>query len=298
MQIVTETNIVEFPLISRGKVRDIYDIGGDTLLIVTTDRMSAFDVIMKEPVPYKGVVLNQISLFWMRRFAHLVKNHLLEHDIERFPEELHGYHSMLEGRSVLVRKAAPLPIECIVRGHISGSSWKDYKATGEVCGYVLPPGMKESQELPDPLFTPSTKAALGAHDENITRTDGIRMVGKDLFLKIEEISLAIFCQAREYAATRGIIIADTKFEFGLIGNELYLIDEVLTPDSSRFWPQKGFAPGKSQPSFDKQYLRDWLEAQPWDKTPPPPALPKAVVDETAKKYREAYAILTGKDLVL
>ena len=298
MQIVTETNIVEFPLISRGKVRDIYDIGGDTLLIVTTDRMSAFDVIMKEPVPYKGVVLTQISLFWMRRFAHLVKNHLLEHDIERFPEELHGYHSMLEGRSVLVRKAAPLPIECIVRGHISGSSWKDYKATGEVCGYVLPPGMKESQELPDPLFTPSTKAALGAHDENITRTDGIRMVGKDLFLKIEEISLAIFCQAREYAATRGIIIADTKFEFGLIGNELYLIDEVLTPDSSRFWPQKGFAPGKSQPSFDKQYLRDWLEAQPWDKTPPPPALPKAVVDETAKKYREAYAILTGKDLVL
>ena len=298
MQIVTETNIVEFPLVSRGKVRDIYDIGGDTLLIVTTDRMSAFDVIMKEPVPYKGVVLNQISLFWMRRFAHLVKNHLLEHDIDRFPEELRGYRSMLEGRSVLVRKATPLPIECIVRGHISGSSWKDYKASGAVCGYTLPPGLKESEELPDPLFTPSTKAALGAHDENITRADGMRLVGKDLFLKIEEISLAIFCQAREYAATRGIIIADTKFEFGLIGNELYLIDEVLTPDSSRFWPKLGFAPGKPQPSFDKQYLRDWLEAQPWDKTPPPPALPKEVIAETAKKYREAYAILTGRDLVL
>ena len=298
MQVVTETNIVEFPLVSRGKVRDIYAVGGDTLLIVTTDRMSAFDVIMKEPVPYKGVVLNQISLFWMRRFAHLVKNHLLEHDIDRFPEELRGYRSMLEGRSVLVRKATPLPIECIVRGHISGSSWKDYRATGTVCGHTLPPDLKESEELPDPLFTPSTKAALGAHDENITRADGMRLVGKDLFLKIEEISLAIFCQAREYAATRGIIIADTKFEFGLIGNELYLIDEALTPDSSRFWPKQGFTPGKPQPSFDKQYLRDWLEAQPWDKTPPPPALPKEVIAETAKKYREAYTILTGQALAL
>ena len=296
MQIVTETNIVEFPLVSRGKVRDIYEIGSDTLLIVTTDRMSAFDVIMKEPVPYKGVVLNQISLFWMGRFAHLVKNHLIEHDIDRFPEELRAYRSMLEGRSVLVRKATPLPIECIVRGHLSGSSWKDYQATGTICGYALPPGLKESAELPDPLFTPSTKAALGAHDENITRAEAMRLVGKDLFLKIEEISLAIFCQAREYAATRGIIIADTKFEFGLIGNDLYLIDEALTPDSSRFWPQQGFVPGKPQPSFDKQYLRDWLEAQPWDKTPPPPALPKEVIDETAKKYREAYAILTGKKL--
>ena len=296
MQIVIETNIVEFPLVSRGKVRDIYEIGSDTLLIVTTDRMSAFDVIMKEPVPYKGVVLNQISLFWMGRFAHLVKNHLIEHDIDRFPEALRAYRSMLEGRSVLVRKATPLPIECIVRGHLSGSSWKDYQATGTVCGYALPPGLNESAELPDPLFTPSTKAALGAHDENITRAEGMRLVGKDLFLKIEEISLAIFRQAREYAATRGIIIADTKFEFGLIGNDLYLIDEALTPDSSRFWPQQDFVPGKAQPSFDKQYLRDWLEAQPWDKTPPPPALPKAVIDETAKKYREAYAILTGKKL--
>ena len=296
MQIVTETNIVEFPLVSRGKVRDIYEIGSDTLLIVTTDRMSAFDVIMKEPVPYKGVVLNQISLFWMGRFAHLVKSHLIEHDIDRFPEELRAYRSMLEGRSVLVRKATPLPIECIVRGHLSGSSWKDYQATGTVCGYTLPPGLKESAELPDPLFTPSTKAALGAHDENITRAEAMRLVGKDLFLKIEEISLAIFCQAREYAATRGIIIADTKFEFGLIGNDLYLIDEALTPDSSRFWPQQGFVPGKPQPSFDKQYLRDWLEAQPWDKTPPPPTLPKEVIGETAKKYREAYAILTGKKL--
>lgn len=298
MQVITETNIVEFPLVSRGKVRDIYEINRDTLLIITTDRMSAFDVIMKEPIPYKGVVLNQISLFWMRRFAPIVKNHLIEHDINRFPEELRAYRSMLEGRSVLVRKADPLPIECIVRGNLSGSGWKDYKAEGAVCGYPLPPGMRESEELPDPLFTPSTKAALGAHDENITRAEGIRLVGKELFLKAEEISLAIFCQAREYAATRGIIIADTKFEFGRIGNELYWIDEALTPDSSRFWPRQGFAPGKPQPSFDKQYLRDWLESQPWDKTPPPPALPQAVIDETAKKYREAYAILTGEKLTL
>jgi phosphoribosylaminoimidazole-succinocarboxamide synthase len=260
--------------------------------------MSAFDVIMKEAVPYKGVILNQISLFWMRRFAHLVKNHLLEDAVERFPEALRAYHSMLEGRSVLVRKAAPLPLECIVRGHISGSGWKDYQATGMVCGHLLPQGLQESQQLAEPLFTPSTKAALGAHDENISRADGMRMLGRDLFLKIEEISLAIFRQAREYAATRGIIIADTKFEFGLIGNELYLIDEVLTPDSSRFWPQKNFAPGASQPSFDKQFLRDWLGSQTWDKTPPPPPLPREVVKETAKKYNEAYTILTGKELAL
>ena len=298
MQVVTETNIAEFPLVSRGKVRDIYAIDEKTLLIITTDRMSAFDVIMQEPVPYKGIVLNQISLFWMRRFAHLVKNHLLEHDIERFPEELRGYHSMLEKRSVLVQKATPLPIECIVRGHISGSSWTAYKATGTVCGHALPPGLQESEELPNPLFTPSTKAVSGTHDENISRADGMRLVNQDLFLKAEKISFAIFRQAREYAATRGIIIADTKFEFGLIGNELYLIDEVLTSDSSRFWPQESFAPGKPQPSFDKQYLRDWLEAQPWDKTSPPPALPEEVIATTARKYREAYSILTGQNLHL
>jgi phosphoribosylaminoimidazole-succinocarboxamide synthase len=298
MQILTESHIVEFPLVSRGKVRDIYEIGGDTLLIVTTDRMSAFDVIMKEPVPYKGVVLNQISLFWMRRFAHLVKNHILEDDIDRFPEELRAYRSMLEGRSVLARKATPLPVECIVRGHISGSGWKDYTATGKVCGHALPPGLKESQELADPLFTPSTKAALGAHDENISRSDGMRLVGKDMFLKIENISLAIFREARDYAATRGIIIADTKFEFGLVGNDLYLIDEALTPDSSRFWPRQGFVPGASQPSFDKQYLRDWLGSQAWDKTPPPPSLPREVIEETARKYREAYAILTGEEFAV
>lgn len=296
MQIVTETKIVEYPLMSRGKVRDIYEIASDTLLIVTTDRMSAFDVIMKEPIPYKGVVLNQITLFWMRKFSALVKNHLLEHDIERFPENLRAYKSMLEGRSVLVRKASPLPIECVVRGHIAGSGWKDYKASGMVCGHCLPEGLQESDRLADPIFTPATKAEMGEHDENITRDQAIRMVGKERFLQVEALSLDIFSQARDYAATRGIIIADTKFEFGMIGDELYLIDEVLTPDSSRFWPVESYSPGRSQPSFDKQYLRDWLETQDWDKAPPPPPLPQEVIDETAKKYREAYAILTGQEL--
>lgn len=298
MQVVSETNIVEYPLLSRGKVRDIYEIENDVLLIVTTDRMSAFDVIMNEPIPYKGVVLNQITIYWMQKFAGLIKNHLLEHDVSRFPETLRAYSSVLEGRSALVRKASPLPVECIVRGNITGSGWKDYKKTGMVCGHCLPEGLKESERLAEPLFTPSTKAELGQHDENITREQGMRMIGKELFLKAEEISLAVFSQARDYAATRGIIIADTKFEFGRIGDELYLIDEALTPDSSRFWPEKGFAPGGPQPSFDKQYLRDWLETQNWDKTPPPPALPQQIIDETAKKYREAYTLLTGKTLDL
>lgn len=296
MRVVTETNIVEYPLLSRGKVRDIYGIDAETLLIVTTDRMSAFDVIMGAPVPYKGVVLNQITLFWMQKFAHLVKNHLLEHDIERFPEPLQGYKSMLEGRSVLARKANPLLVECIVRGNVSGSGWKDYQATGMISDHCLPEGLRESDRLAEPIFTPSNKAEVGQHDETITREQALRIVGRDLFYKIENLSLAIFREARDYAAGRGIIIADTKFEFGMIGNELYLIDEVLTPDSSRFWPEKGFIPGKAQPSFDKQYLRDWLEAQVWDKTPPPPPLPPEVVENTAKKYREIYAVLTGKEL--
>lgn len=298
MQVVTETAIVEFPLLARGKVRDIYEIDAERLLIITTDRMSAFDVVMKEPIPYKGVVLNQITLFWMRRFERLIPNHLLEHDVERFPEELRGYASMLEGRSALVRKAAPLPLECIVRGHISGSGWKEYARTGKLCGLRLPGGLQESSPLPELLFTPSTKAGSGLHDENISREQAMRLVGKDLFLQTEEISLAIFREAVDYAAARDIIIADTKFEFGLLDGRLLLIDEALTPDSSRFWPRAGFAPGKAQPSFDKQYLRDWLESQNWDKTPPPPALPQAVIDETARKYREAYAILTGKELAI
>ena len=296
MKVTTKTDIKEFPLLNRGKVRDIYDIDDSTLLIVTTDRMSAFDVIMNEPVPYKGVILNQITLFWMKKFAHLVKNHLIESDVDKFPAALAPYREELEGRSVLVKKAKPLPVECIVRGYITGSGWKDYKATGSVCGYKLPEGLLESARLEQPLFTPSTKAELGEHDENISTARAAEILGKDIADQIENIALALFKEGRAWAESRGIIIADTKFEFGMVDGELILIDEVLTPDSSRFWPAEGYKAGQSQPSFDKQYLRDWLSGQPWDKTPPPPALPKEVVEATQNKYLEAYRILTGSEL--
>jgi phosphoribosylaminoimidazole-succinocarboxamide synthase len=296
MQTVTTTSLTEYPLVARGKVRDIYALSPDTLLIVSTDRMSAFDVVMNEPIPFKGVVLNLISLFWLDRFSGLVKNHLLESDVRRFPKKLRAHADMLEGRSILARKAAPLPVECIVRGNITGSGWKDYLATGMVCGHRLPASLQESQALPEPLFTPSTKAEIGTHDENITREEGMRLAGKDAFLQAEKLSLEIFRAAVRYAADRAIIIADTKFEFGFIDGELHLIDEVLTPDSSRFWPAGQFTPGRAQPSFDKQYLRDWLTTQDWDKSPPPPSLPDEVVGESARKYREAYTLLTGGEL--
>ena len=298
VQVTTQTHISEYPLVARGKVRDIYAIDDATLLIVTTDRMSAFDVIMSEPIPYKGVVLNQITLFWMEKFAHIIPNHILEHDVARFPQPLQTYASMLEGRSVLVRRAAPLLLECVVRGYLSGSGWNDYKATGSVCGHTLPAGLQESCRLEKALFTASTKAELGEHDMNINRAQGIALVGEAMFDRLESVSLRIFTEASAYAGERGIIIADTKFEFGMVDGSLYLIDEVLTPDSSRFWPQAAYQPGQAQPSFDKQYLRDWLLTQPWDKTPPPPALPREVIEATGAKYREAYTILTGTTLNL
>lgn len=298
MNIVTKTNIREYPLLSRGKVRDIYEIDPQTLLIVATDRMSAFDVIMNEPIPYKGVVLNQITLYWMNAFKDLVNNHLLATEVQDFPAALAAYKGDLEGRAVIVRKAKPLPIECIVRGYLTGSGFKDYKATGSVCGYKLPDGLVDSDKLETPLFTPSTKADLGAHDENITLADAKSRIGEGLLKKIQELSLAIYSRGRDLAAERGIIIADTKFEFGLDGKDILLIDEVMTPDSSRFWPAALYAPGKSQPSFDKQYLRDWLSSTGWEKTPPPPALPAEVVAETQKKYLEAYELLTGSPLQL
>jgi phosphoribosylaminoimidazole-succinocarboxamide synthase len=260
--------------------------------------MSAFDVIMNEPIPYKGVVLNQITLYWMNAFKDLVNNHLLATEVKDFPAALAPHKGDLEGRAVLVRKAKPLPIECIVRGYLTGSGFKDYKATGTVCGYKLPEGMVDSDKLETPLFTPSTKAELGAHDENITLADAKSRIGEGLLKKIQELSLSIYSRGRDLAAERGIIIADTKFEFGLDGKDILLIDEVLTPDSSRFWPADRYAPGKSQPSFDKQYLRDWLSSTDWDKTPPPPALPAEVVAETQKKYLEAYELLTGSPLQL
>ena len=248
MRITTKTEISAYPLLSRGKVRDIYDIDDKTLLIVTTDRMSAFDVIMDKPIPYKGVILNQITLFWMDKFKDIIPNHLVESDVDRFPAALAPWKDELEGRAVLVRKAKPLPVECIVRGYISGSGWKDYQKTGTLCGYQLPAGMRESDKLETALFTPSTKAELGQHDQNISLDEAARLLGEDVARKVRETTLAIYEAGRAYAASRGIIVADTKFEFGFVDGELRLIDEVLTPDSSRFWPADQYEPGRSQPS--------------------------------------------------
>ena len=292
MKVVVKTNISAYPLLSRGKVRDIYNVDEKTLLIVTTDRMSAFDVIMNEPIPYKGVILNQITLFWMEKFKHIIPNHLIESDVNRFPAELAPWKDELEGRSVLVRKASPLPVECIVRGYITGSGWKDYQATGSLCGHAQPANLRESDKLESAVFTPSTKAELGQHDENISVAQAAQLLGEDLARQVEETSLAIYEAGRTYAAGRGIIVADTKFEFGMIDGKLHLIDEVLTPDSSRFWPADQYKPGQGQPSFDKQYLRDWLKKQPWNMQPPPPPLPEEVITATANKYKEAYEILT------
>ncbi len=294
MKVVMQSTVTAFPLIARGKVRDMYQIDDETLLIVTTDRMSAFDVIMSEPVPYKGVILNKITLFWMDRFKDIIANHLIESDVNKFPEALQPWKDELEGRSVLVKKAKPLPVECIVRGCLTGSGWKDYKATGTLCGYDLPADMKESAKIEPAIFTPSTKAELGEHDENITVAQATALLGEEIAKKVQETSLRIFEAGREYAATRGILMADTKFEFGMVNGELVLIDEVMTPDSSRFWPADQYEEGRGQPSFDKQYLRDWLSAQPWDKTPPAPTLPQDIVDATAGRYAEAYKIITGK----
>ena len=292
MKVVVKTEISAFPLLSRGKVRDIYDVDEKTLLIVTTDRMSAFDVIMNEPIPYKGVILNQITLFWMEKFKDIIPNHLIESDVNRFPAALAPWKDELEGRAVIVRKAKPLPVECIVRGYITGSGWKDYKGTGSVCGYKLPANLRESDKLEPALFTPSTKAELGKHDENISVAQAAELLGAETAAQVERTTLAIYEAGRTYAAGRGIIVADTKFEFGFIDGKLHLIDEVLTPDSSRFWPANQYQPGQGQPSFDKQYLRDWLEKQPWNKQPPPPALPEEIIKATANRYQEAYDILT------
>lgn len=292
MKVVVKTDITAYPLLSRGKVRDIYNVDEKTLLIVTTDRMSAFDVIMNEPIPYKGVILNQITLFWMEKFKNIVPNHLLESDVNRFPDALAPWKDELEGRAVLARKADPLPVECIVRGYITGSGWNDYQANGSLCGYALPPGLQESDKLEPAIFTPSTKAELGKHDENLSVAEAARLLGEDMARQVEKTALALYEAGRTYAASRGIIVADTKFEFGFIDGKLHLIDEVLTPDSSRFWPADQYKAGQGQPSFDKQYLRDWLKAQPWDMQPPPPPLPEDVIKITADKYKEAYEIIT------
>jgi phosphoribosylaminoimidazole-succinocarboxamide synthase len=279
----------------QGKVRDIYDLG-DHLLLVASDRISAFDVVMRDPIPDKGRILTQISAFWFRLLADVIPNHLISLKVEDFPPACQAYREVLAGRTMLVRKTRPLAVECIVRGYLAGSGWADYQKTGAVCGIPLPAGLKESDRLPAPIFTPSTKAALGTHDENITMAQAAATIGADLATRVQEVSLTLYRRARAWAEPRGIILADTKFEFGLMNGELLLIDEVLTPDSSRFWPQDDYAPGRPQKSYDKQYLRDYLESLGWNKQPPPPPLPAEVLANTRAKYLEALKSLTGKEL--
>lgn len=280
--------------VKSGKVREIFDLG-DRLLLVASDRISAFDVIMPNGIPNKGAVLTQISFFWFDRFASLVPNHLLAKADEPLPKNLQPFGDKLSRRTMIVKKAKPLAIECIVRGYLSGSGWKEYKKSQTVCGIKLPGGLTESAELPEPIFTPSTKAEAG-HDENISFEEACKIVGKDLATQASELSLKIYKAGRDYARQRGIIIADTKFEFGVSDGKLILIDEVMTPDSSRFWPADQYQPGKGQPSFDKQFVRDYLETLDWDKTPPGPTLPDDVVGKTSAKYLEAYERLTGRKL--
>jgi len=292
MRVVRETNFAGISPAARGKVRDIYD-AGDKLLIVATDRLSAFDVILPTPIPDKGRVLTQLSLFWFKLLRDVIPNHVLS--ATEFPAPFDAYRDELAGRSMLVRKTAPLPIECVVRGYVSGSGWKDYKATGKICGIALPSGLRESDRLPEPIFTPATKAATG-HDENISFEQAAALIGDERARQVHDVSLEIYRRAAAYADPRGILLADTKFEFGLLGDELIWIDEALTPDSSRFWPAAQYQPGGPQPSFDKQFVRDYLESIHWPKTPPGPELPPEVVGATRDKYREAYRILTGREL--
>jgi phosphoribosylaminoimidazole-succinocarboxamide synthase len=290
--VVKETNLTGVKLAKRGKVRDIYDLGKE-FLIVASDRISAFDVVMDDPIPYKGRVLTAISAFWFELTEDIIPNHLISMSNEAYPRSCQKHRDVLEGRSMLVRKAEPLPVECIVRGYLAGSGWKDYCRTGEVCGHKLPPGLRESDRFPEPIFTPSTKAEGGAHDENIPFDRMVELIGTDLALRVRDASLKLYEMARAVADRKGIIIADTKFEFGTHEGELILIDEILTPDSSRFWPKDQYEPGRSQPSFDKQYLRDYLEGLDWGKSYPPPPLPPEVIAQTAQRYRQAMYLLKG-----
>jgi phosphoribosylaminoimidazole-succinocarboxamide synthase len=294
---VWQTNL-PLPLVGRGKVRDIYEVGKENLLIVTTDRLSAFDVVLPNPIPYKGRVLNQISVFWMKLFSSLTEHHLLTADVDEMGisgEILKDFGAQIEGRSMLVKKTAPLPIECVVRGYVTGSGWKDYQTTGAVCGHALPAGLKQCAKLPEPIFTPATKAAVG-HDENIDRDKAADLAGKKWAKKAEELAIELYKKGAAYAEQRGILIADTKFEFGILNDRLILIDEILTPDSSRFWPKDQYEPGHDQPSFDKQIVRNYLLDIRWNQKPPAPELPVEVVDKTSQAYWDAYKRLVGKDL--
>ena len=290
---VLETNMPTLNMVNRGKVRDIYDLG-EHLLLVTSDRLSAFDVIMNEGIPKKGQVLNQISIFWFKQMADIIPNHIVATEVSDFPAATHAYRDQLEGRSMLVKKARPLPIECIVRGYVSGSGWKEYRQQGSICGITLPEDLVESSRLEKPIFTPSTKAELGAHDENISFDEAVKLCGREIADRVSEISIEIYSRARDFAWDKGIIIADTKFEFGIMDDgSLLWIDEALSPDSSRFWPKASYQPGGPQPSFDKQFVRDYLETLDWNKQAPPPPLPDEIVAKTSEKYQDALFQLTG-----
>jgi phosphoribosylaminoimidazole-succinocarboxamide synthase len=295
MQIATQSSI-DLPVIKKlrsGKVREVFDLG-DTLLFVATDRISAFDVILPDPIPHKGAVLNQISAFWFKRFD-TIQNHLVTANFEELPKELQSFRKQLVGRSMIVKKTKPLPVECVVRGYLAGSGWKEYQESQSVCGINLPAGLKLASQLPEPIFTPATKAEKG-HDENIDMKQCAKILGAEIANRVKTLSLEIYSRGREHAAERGIIVADTKFEFGTLDGELLLIDECLTPDSSRFWPKDEYAIGQSPPSFDKQFVRDYLETLNWDKTPPAPRLPNDVIEKTSAKYVEAFHRLTDSEL--
>jgi phosphoribosylaminoimidazole-succinocarboxamide synthase len=295
VQAVCETDFDDIKLLKRGKVRDIYDLG-DKLLMIATDRISAFDVVMPDPIPDKGKILSKISLFWFEAIKPLVQNHVISSNVAEYPAECRKYSEVLDGRSMLVKKAEPLPIECVVRGYLSGSGWSSYQENGEVCGIRLPKGLHESDKLPEPVFTPSTKEEVGTHDINIDFDETVKIIGRKLAERVKALSIEIYVRGSELAAQKGIIIADTKFEFGIVENEVIIIDEVLTPDSSRFWPKDSYKPGGPQLSFDKQYLRDYLISIKWNRKPPAPYLPKDVVDNTRSKYMEALKRLTGAEL--
>jgi phosphoribosylaminoimidazole-succinocarboxamide synthase len=292
--LLMQTDISNVKFHSRGKVRDIYDLG-HALLFIATDRLSAFDVVLPTAIPSKGRVLTQMSLFWFDYFKEVVPNHVITDEVDEYPEEVRDFKQQLEGRSILVRRAEVFPIECVVRGYLAGSGWKDYKNTGAVCGIQLDSGLSESDKLPEPIFTPATKAATG-HDENISEDAAADLIGRDNIRRLRDLSIDIYNRAARYAADRGIIICDTKFEFGLIDGEFTIVDEMLTPDSSRFWPAEQYRPGRPQPSFDKQYVRDYLEQVEWDKRPPAPELPPEVAEATSRKYIEAFRLLTGLNL--
>jgi phosphoribosylaminoimidazole-succinocarboxamide synthase len=294
-KILVKSDFPGLELVKRGKVRDVYAVE-DKLLIVASDRMSAFDVVMDDPIPDKGRILTGISLFWFKRLEQVVENHVISSEVDMYPEACLPYRKELKGRSMLVKRAEPLPVECIVRGYLSGSGWVEYQRGGSICGIALPPVLLESEKLPQPIFTPSTKAEAGLHDENISFEKAVEILGKETAEAVRDLSLRIYLSGSDLAAKRGIIIADTKFEFGIANGRLILIDEVLTPDSSRFWPADAYRPGGSQQSFDKQYLRDYLNSLDWPKTPPPPRLPKMIIDKTRERYLEALERLTGRGL--